>query len=422
MLVWKNWKMGDEAMSEFKVESNGLFDFQQIPNSFGLMDRVMKTKRSIVNYSGYIKDNHPISTSPYMISRAKDLIPSLIIRKVVSLNLIQRFISSDFYLRAGKWIEDVAPLNKVAMSLIKKIEPNVVIASPFIFPNSKEIEYIKCAKALSIPTAALIFSWDNLTTKGLFQFYPDAVYVWNKLQVKELAEIHNVDEEKAVVTGAPSLDFWFGRKPTRSYEEFCKEAGLPPSQPFIIYLCSSQNIAIDENVYAEEFIRHIRDSLGDEAPFILVRPHPVNQGIWNEFDMEGTVVYPRENPTAYAVKSREEFFNALYYSSCIVGLNTTAIIEAAIVDKPCVTLISSRYSSTQSDTRHFNLMLDAGFLHVANDFQEAGKVITSIIDGSDKTADSRRKFIKEFIRPMGVGKPVAPILGDALEELASRLN
>ncbi|VAX23708.1 hypothetical protein MNBD_NITROSPINAE02-1764 [hydrothermal vent metagenome] len=420
-LVWKNWRMGDEALSEFKAKSGGLFDYEQIPDSFGLLDRVLKAKRSLVNYAGYLKNKNPISTSPYLISRAKNLLPATI-GKLVSFNPVKKFIASEFFLKVGEWIEGVAPLNKVALRLLKKIEPDAVIASPFIFPNSKEIEYIKCARELGIPTAALIFSWDNLTTKGLFQFHPDSVIVWNKLQVKELVEIHNVEEEKTVSVGAPSLDYWFGRKPTRTYEQFCEEANLPPSRPFIIYLCSSQNIAKDENVFADEFISYLRKSLGDECPSILVRPHPMNQDIWEGFNAEGTVVYPRENRTAYAPRSRADFFDTLYHSSCIVGLNTTAIIEAAIVGKPCVTLISSRYSSTQSDTRHFNLLLDAGFLYVANDFAEAQEAITLIIAGGDKTGDKRYKFVNEFIRPLGMSQPVAPILGKTLEGLANQQN
>ncbi len=72
-----------------------------------------------------------------------------------------------------KRIETLVPPDPGITRWLEDYRPDVVVASPFIFPVSKELEYIKAAKALSIPTVGAVLSWDNLTSKGTFHVIPD---------------------------------------------------------------------------------------------------------------------------------------------------------------------------------------------------------------------------------------------------------
>ena len=86
-------------------------------------------------------------------------------------------------------------------------EPDVVVASPYIFSLSREVEYVKAARSLGIPTVVVVLSWDNLTSKGTFHVLPDLTLVWNSALAEEAASLHDVPKEKLVVTGAPVFDF-----------------------------------------------------------------------------------------------------------------------------------------------------------------------------------------------------------------------
>ena len=72
---------------------------------------------------------------------------------------------------------------------------------------------------------------------------PDRVFVWNEFQAREAVDLHGLEYERIVVTGAQLFDTWFARSPSTSRQEFLASAGLPPGSPFVLYVGSSRNIA-----------------------------------------------------------------------------------------------------------------------------------------------------------------------------------
>ena len=108
-----------------------------------------------------------------------------------------------------------------------------------------EVELLKSARRLGIPSGIFVASWDNLTNKGLLKFAPERVFVWNEVQVKEAVELHGIRAQARHGRRArPSLRReWFERSPSRSREELLGPLGLDPARPYLVYLCSSRNIA-----------------------------------------------------------------------------------------------------------------------------------------------------------------------------------
>lgn len=67
---------------------------------------------------------------------------------------------------------------------------------------SEEVEYVKAANAIKIPTVVHVLSWDNLTTKGLCHIIPNLTLVWNEIQSQEAITIHEVPDDKILITGS----------------------------------------------------------------------------------------------------------------------------------------------------------------------------------------------------------------------------
>ena len=65
---------------------------------------------------------------------------------------------------------------------------------------------MKSARALGIPVGFPVFSWDNLTTKGIVHVHPDCVFVWNDVQKREATEYYGFRPRSVVITGAPRFD------------------------------------------------------------------------------------------------------------------------------------------------------------------------------------------------------------------------
>jgi len=142
---------------------------------------------------------------------------------------------------------------------------------------------------------------------------------------------------------------------------------------------------------------------------IMVRPYPMNASIWKDFKAENVVVWPAEGETTDIAATQQNYFHSMYYSRAVVGVNTTAMIEAAVVDKPCVTILTERYQSTQTGRGHFQHLLKADFLEVAHGFGESAGVMANILAGEDVKAGNRRKFVREFVRPCGLDRSVASL-------------
>jgi hypothetical protein len=330
---------------------------------------------------------------------------------------------SDRVIRWSTRSEAAIPSSRRIERFLREQAPDVVLVSSVVRHGSEEVELLKSARRLGIPSGVCIASWDNLTNKGLIKFVPDRVFVWNEAQAAEATELHGIPADRVRATGAGLFDEWFERQPTRTAEEFARAAGLEPARPFVVYFCSSPPIARNREAdFVREWIAAVRAD-GDERVRglgVLVRPHPRAASQWRETDLSdfgNAVVWPRAGAYTVGDRERDDFFDTLVHSAAAVGINTTAMIEAAVVGKSVLTVLRPEFA--QESTLHFHHLLaeNGGFLHVADALPEHVTQLGVLLSGDD--TEQRRAFVERFVRPEGLERPATPILADAVEELAS---
>lgn len=316
-------------------------------------------------------------------------------------------------------LERAVPTAPAVDSFLVARHPDAVVASPVIDFASPLVEPLKSARSLGIPSAVAVASWDNLTGKGLLRVVPDRVFVWNESQCEEAAEMHAIPRERLVVTGAPKFDEWFARRPSRSATDFAARVGLPAAG-HVLYVCSSPFIAPDEVGFVRAWLDRLRahEALRDWS--VLVRPHPQNAMQWLHATLEDlapAAVWPREGAQPDAGEARADFFDSLTHAVAVVGVNTSALIEAAIVGKPVLTVLDERFQNTQEGTLHFQYLLheNGGFLHVARDLDEHVDQLESAVAAGGERAD---RFVERFVRPLGRDVVAAEVMADELEALA----
>jgi FkbM family methyltransferase len=305
--------------------------------------------------------------------------------------------------------------------------PDVLVLTPLIEPGAPQAEYVRSAGALGIRTALCVASWDNLTNKGLIHGDVGLVTVWNDMMKREAVERHGVPADRVVVTGAQPFDHWFGWQPSTTRAEFCAQTSLPPDRPFILYVCSSRFIAPKESVFVREWIRQLREAapprLRDAG--ILVRPHPQNAEQWATADLTGfesVSVWPARGQAPSEAGSRADYFDSMYHAAAVVGINTTAEIECAIVGRPVFTLLAPEFRDTQEGTLHFEHLrsVNGGLLNIARDFPEHLAQLDAALGGGGIDAQRCRRFVEAFVRPKGVDVAATPILVEALERFAAQ--
>ena len=119
----------------------------------------------------------------------------------------------------------------------------------------------------------------------------------------------------------------------------------------------------------------------------------------------------------------QSLYDSLHHSSAVVGLNTSAMIEAGILDKAVLTLVMEEFAGGQEGTLHFHYLRAAngGLLHEAHGFDEhVGQLSTALRGGagSDGAGDQARRFVERFVRPHGLQTPVTPIMVEEIERAA----
>jgi hypothetical protein len=232
-----------------------------------------------------------------------------------------------------------------------------------------------------------------------------------------------VPAERVRVTGAPPYDHWFDWRPSRTREEFCGEVGLDPDRPIVLYAGSSQFIAPNEPDFVRRWIGAIRGNgraVADAG--VLVRPHPVGSERWRGFDPgdAGAVVWPPLGQEPLDDDGRQNYFDSIHHSDAVVGINTSAMIEAAIVGRPVHTILAEEYQATQRGTLHFRYLVDPEFGHVraARTFEEhARQLERSLAEGDAEGLNER--FVLRFVRPYGLDVAATPLYAEAIEQLGA---
>ena len=332
-------------------------------------------------------------------------------------------------------LEQAVPVDAGIHAFVAAQHPDVMVLSPMVGIGFSQADFVKSARALGIPTAMLAFSWDNLSNKGLIHEMPDRLIVWNEIQAHEAFKLHKYPREQVVVTGAPRFDAFFEMQPQTTREEFCGMVGLDPGRPILTYLCSSKFVAAREQAFVPKWIQELRrsdDPLLASAS-IIVRPHPAGMKGWHgeprhvvrwpRVKAKASVSRPFDDPQAVVMNSPMQnadqvLYDTVYHSAAVVGLNTSAEIEAAIVGRPVYTILDSA-AEGQEGTLHFHYLLQAhgGHVNLADSFAQHRAQLSDALAGRYDHGPIAA-FVQGFVRPRGLSVPASPLVADAIEEAA----
>jgi hypothetical protein len=320
-------------------------------------------------------------------------------------------------------LDRAMPRNAAMDRFLAAERPDAALFASVTNPRAPQLDHLRSARALGIPSAVCVYSWDHLSSKALIRVVPDRIFVWNQTQKQEAIDLHGLPADRIVVTGAQVYDQWFGRAPSRSREAFAAATGLPADRPFVLYVCSALTPDPNESRFVRQWVEALRTS-GNAAlrdAGILIRPHPERRGEWENFDVSnlGPVVVAGQYPVTVSAKA--DYFDALCHSAAVVGVVTSAFLEAAIAGRPVLTIMPPEFRAHQEGMLHFRYLLEVegGLLTVARTFDEHVRQLERIVAGDRSFEGRQQRFLEAFVRPRGIGTPATPAFVEAVEALGA---
>lgn len=403
------------SMQHFLNNHSGFdFEFQLVPikDLRGYSTDFLTLIRKLRSYRHWMRKD--IRRSPSMRRRDMQTFPSFIRRLVkLSPNLFDAILyrlpalSSLF-----RWIEESTPPNHLATKHTNNLRPDIVICSPVVTASHFEVEYMKAAKKQGIPTVAFIATWDNLTTKRIFNIEPDYVMVWNEIQHGELIRYHQIPEEKIRVCGAATFDHWFTDDYKIPRQEFLEQVGFAPDSRYILYVGSSSIVKEDKDILLD-LISELHKNISTRKIKVIVRPHPTARIDKDILTPEGVVIWPPTTSFPDTKDQRLVYFNSLYHAEAVIGISTSAFVEAALLDRPCISLDLSFVQKYLHDMPHFQYLIDSDIVYLPKTIPDCVATISDILSGEDRLKEARHRFLT-FVRPIQDGRTASQINADVI--------
>jgi hypothetical protein len=382
--------------------------------------------RAALEYLHYLAPEY--EALPRYAKKALRRSPPAVVRKMTALPLVGSALGRVAAYRALSAIERALPLPAAPQADLRRLAPDLLVMADVGSRFSQRASFVRTAVAEGIPTVIAVASWDNLTTRPPLRVLPHAVTVWNEGQREEAVRVHGFPAERVRVLGAPNFDQWFTWRP-RPRELFLERVGLDPAKPVILWVGSAINQwELPEPAFFERWLAAVRaaDDPALATAGVLVRPHPLRQVDWEAMSLatiEGVAVWPRRN-VAMPIDAEQssDYFDSIYHSAAVVGINTSAMIEASIVGRPILSVVEPAYFDSQHGAIHFNHLLEQGrgALRLAPTMEEHLIDLARHLGGVDsETAEALGSFVERFVRPRGLDQPVTPLVVSTLESIAA---
>ena len=354
--------------------------------------------------------------------------PPRLVRLLLRLPLARSSRYLRLLYRALAATERALPVQARAVNWLERLRPDILVIADAGSRAALYEAFVSSAKRLGIPTLGCVSSWDNLTTRPRLRVAPHRLVVWNDVQLREAVEIHGVPAERVVVTGAPNFDQWFDWKPSPA-QDFFARAGLESDRPLVLWAGSALNPWEPPEVpFVLRWLSALRRStdplLHDVG--VLIRPHPLRLEQWDGVDLSDygkVTIWPRGEVTMpIDSEQKADYYDSIYHSRAVVGINTSAMIEAAIIGRPVLSIVDPAYHDSQFGALHFSYLLESGggVLRLAKSMEEHLGELRAVLSGRDRESlEAAQRFVTRFVRPHGLDRPATPLLVDTIEQLAS---
>ena len=306
-------------------------------------------------------------------------------------------------------------ITKLYSSILEKEQFNLLFFThqrpPYIAP------LVYAAQKQKLKTAAFIFSWDNLASKGRMASNFDYYLVWSDLMKEDLLQFYtSIKEDHIKVVGTPQFVPYIMPEYQKSRQDFISDFNLDANLKTICFSCGDISTSKNDELYIETIANAIQNKTIETVNFI-VRTSPAEDPIrfktlvnkfpfikwnfpkWKQVRTNHQESWSQRIPTIEDVKQLRAL---LEYSDLNINMLSTMSLDFMLFDKPVINPIFGNASNVLYDDQRF--LGYAHIQHLANSqstkiVKDKEQLIKAISDylNIDNDSINRKAFIKQQV-------------------------
>lgn len=399
--------------------------YRELPMGDAPMDpwtHSYKNARNLIEFKLNIRKSGDPIYNAYRFKSAPPKTFKLLLKRIFLEFLVATHSSERGLARIRKMIarsERKTAYYRRCLDTLQKERPQMIVCT-----NQRHISTIApilAAKDLGIPTAAFIFSWDNLP-KATMVIETDYYFVWSDLMKEQLMYYYPyIKPEQALITGTPQFEPHYDASLLQSREDFCGQYGLDPEKTYVAFTGDDVTSSPDDPAYLEDaanavaqlnaqgynigiiFRRCPVDFSGRYDEVLQKYKHLITEILprWKRFDQVWQAILPEAEDAAV-------FANVIHHTEMVMNLGSSLVFDYAAFGKPCAYF---NYNQPVRSNPDWDLHRCYQFVHFRSmpskkaiiwlDTKEAiASAIIHVISGnSDTAAHAQEWFAKINIQP-----------------------
>jgi len=306
-------------------------------------------------------------------------------------------------------------ITKAYQSILEKEQFNLLFFThqrpPYIAP------LVYAAQQKKLKTAAFIFSWDNLASKGRMASNFDYYLVWSDLMKQDLLQFYtSITAMQIKVVGTPQFVPYVMSEYQMSKEDFISEFHLNPRLKTICFSCGDISTSKNDELYiktiAEAMLQGsiepvnliVRTSPAeDPSRFkLLVEKYPFikwNFPKWEQVRANHQESWSQRIPTLQDIK---QLRGLLEYSDLNINMLSTMSLDFMLFDKPVINpIFGNKTNCLYNDQRflgyaHIEHLVNSNASKVVKTKEALLKAITDYL-AHDSDKKHRENFIKQQV-------------------------
>lgn len=248
-------------------------------------------------------------------------------------------------------------------------KPDLCVVMPTNMQGSYEHEVIPWSRKNNVLTLIPIMTLDNLTSKGFLLDLPDVVACWNEIQRQYLIKHHRVPKSRILLSNSLYYSAWQSKVP-----QFIRGTTNSNSIRFL-YVCSSSRIGgyrhstndrTEETKTLCKLVAHLESHLninGLEGS-IKIRSHPTFpiDPLINKLRTERLHVEISNGQFPDFYSEEESLISDLNDTHYCFGMNTSALLQAALMGVKTICLKTGSNSVVTTSTPHLQQLISQGIV------------------------------------------------------------